>query len=117
MAIELDAHHVEDFALVPVGALENRRDRIDVVIVLAHLRLHAQMPPVVFAAQRHEFVHHLKARFVAEMIDAGNIENEIEAELLQENRDWADDLAIDFNRPFIAEFLSLADLAGKLLLQ
>ena len=29
MAVELDAHHVEDFALVPVGALVNGDDGID----------------------------------------------------------------------------------------
>ena len=87
-------------------------------IVLADLDLHAQMRLVVRAAERAEFVDDFVARLVAEVIDAGDIDEEIVAELVFEmRRGGADDLAVDLDGLLAAKFLRLPDFAGKLLLQ
>ena len=79
MAGEVDAHHVVDFALVPVGALEDGDEGIDLVVVLADFDFDAEVALVVWAAERAEFVDDFVARLVAEVVDAGDIEQEIVA--------------------------------------
>jgi hypothetical protein len=117
MAGEVDAHHVIDFALMPVGALVDGDDRVDGVVVLADFDFDAKMALVVRAAERCKFVDDFKAGFIAEMVDAGNIKQEIVAEAFEVGGRRSNDLAVDLHIMFVAEFLPLTDFAGELLLQ
>jgi len=81
-------------------------------------KLHAQVIEIVRAAERAEFVDDLVAGLVAEKIDAGDIDQEIEAEIIFEMEGGgADDVAVDLDRDVAAKFPRQADFAGKLLLE
>ena len=98
MAVKLDSHHVEDFALVPVGALENRQDGIDGGFILTDFDFHAQVRRMVLVAERAEFIDDFVARFVAEVVDARDVDEEVVAKLVFEmGGGGADDAAVDLD--------------------
>src|ERR1700722_18506942 len=73
---------------------------------------------VVGAAQSAKFVDDFVARFLAEIVDARNIDQEIEAQSqLEMGGGGADDVAVKVNSPITTKFLPLSDFAGELLLQ
>ena len=118
MLVELDAHHVEDFALVPIGALINRYERINGRIIFADFDPDAKMGLIVCAAERAEFIKDFIAWFIAEMIDTGDVDEEVEVEILfQMCGSSADDVAVDLDAVVTAKFLRLSDLAGELFLE
>ena len=118
MARELDSHHVENLALMPIRALVDRHEGIDGGIVLADLEFHAQVRLVVRAAERAEFIDDLVAWLVAEVVDARYINEKVITEFRFEmGGGGADNGAVDLDGLLAAKFPGRTDLAGKLLLQ
>ena len=67
VAVEAKAHHVEDFALVPIGTLVDGDDGIDGGVILADLDFEAEVILIMRATEDAEFVDDLVAGFVAEV--------------------------------------------------
>ena len=102
MAGESDAHHVEHFALVPVGGRPQIHDARRGRVVLAH---GVFQPQVFRTGEVLQFIDHLVARLFAEVIHAADI-NEIRvAELVAEEcGDVVELRAVHSEREFAAKF-------------
>ena len=79
MAGETNTHHVVNFSLVPVCSGPERGDGWDLKMVLRDSGFQAEVDVRV---QRVKFIDDLKPRFIAEVIDAREVGEKIEAELL-----------------------------------
>ena len=108
MAGETNTHHVVNFALVPVGGGPERGDGWDLKMVLRDSGFQAEVDVRV---QRVKFIDDLKPRFIAEVIDARDVGDKIEAELLFGKQAGLLDLRErQFESGFAAEIRSLNDL-------
>src|SRR5262245_10234890 len=78
MTGEAHAVHVPDLTLHPVGGGPERAERIDLAGRLGHARLDAQ---AMIPRDRVEVVDHLEARRLAEVVHAGDVGEQVEAQL------------------------------------
>ena len=83
MPWEADAHHVENLALVPVCGRPDRRDGGDLRIVLRGAQLEAEGD---ILRQGVKLIDQFEARVFAHVIDAGDIDQEIEPSVSLQKR-------------------------------
>ena len=116
MTAKTDAHHVVDFALVPVDRAPHANDAGQFGFFLAHVGLEAQFTAGREAAQ---FINHRPARVVAVIVEAAHVHEIIEAKLLLAEFAHGDDLfrVGNFDRDFATKLRRFGDQIAELFLQ
>ena len=111
MTVETDSHHVENFALVPIGGWPDVRDGIDDARVLGEAQFQTQMKGEGHGVK---LVNHLKAGLFPEVIDTRNIEEIIERDFVAaEPGDFAEIGGRDGVGGFAAELRFLEELGAE----
>src|SRR6266404_3008073 len=79
MAVEFDSHHVVNLALVPIGGRPDIGNSVNRQIIFGDAQLQSQVN-----GERHrvKLVNNFETRFLAEIVDAGNVDQVIEREIV-----------------------------------